>query len=145
MIRFIARGRVDYRKVMRAVKRAEIRGISHAAAAIRLYAARSIRRSPRNRPSRPGTPPRTRRGLLSKSILYALLEESGTPTAIVGPSFNLVGLSGKAHEFGGAFRGNDYPARPYMRPALSVIASRLPSFFVDSVNETRFPHAGETS
>jgi hypothetical protein len=136
MIRFSARGQVDYRKVMRAMKRAEVRGITHAAAALRLRAARSIKVSPRSRPSAPGSPPRTRRGLLPKSILYALLEEGGTPVAVVGPSFNLVGLSGKAHEFGGAFRGADYPARPYMKPALSVIANRLPAFFVDSVKES---------
>ena len=135
MIRFAARGHVDYKRAMRAVKRAEIRSLTHAAAAIRLYAAKSIRQSPRNRPSAPGTPPHTRRGLLPRSILYALLEERGSPVAIVGPSFNLVGLAGKAHEFGDVFRGNDYPARPYMGPALSVIANRLPSFFAGSVKE----------
>gem|GEM_PF-455941 len=129
MIRFAGGGSVDYRKVAAAVKRAEIRSLSHAAAAIRIQAVRSIRQSPRSQPSAPGAPPHTRKGRLRRAILYALLEESGTLFAIVGPSFDLVGLSGKAHEFGGRFRGGDYPARPYMGPALDVIANRLPSFF----------------
>lgn len=118
---------------MASVKRAEIRSLSHAAAAVRLRAARSIKQSPRRHPSLPGTPPHTRRGLLPKSILYALLEERGIPVAIVGPSFNLIGLSGKAHEFGDHFRGSDYPERPYMGRALSVIANQLPVFFAGSV------------
>ncbi len=133
MIRLSARGSIDYRRTMAAVKRAEIRSLSHAAAAIRLYAARSIRKSPRRQPSAPGAPPHTRRGLLPRSILYALLEERSVPVALVGPAFNLVNLAGKAHEFGGLFRGRDYPARPYMRPALSMISNRLPDFFANSV------------
>jgi hypothetical protein len=134
VIRFAARGTVDYKRVAAAMKRAEIRSLSHAAAALRLHAAQSIRSGAR--PSAPGSPPHTRKGLLRKSILHALVEENGTPVALVGPSFNLVGLSGKAHELGGAYRGQDYPARPYMKPALSVIANRLPSFFSDSVKES---------
>ena len=135
MIRFAGGGSVDYRKVMKAIRRAEIRSLSHAAGAIRRHAARSIRQSPRSQPSAPGTPPRTRKGRLRKSILYALLDESGVPAAIVGPSFDLVGLSGKAHEFGGHFRGGDYPKRPFMGPALDVISNRLPSFFAGSIRE----------
>lgn len=121
---------------MAAVRRAEIRSLSHAAAATRLYAARSIRKSPRSRPSAPGSPPHTRKGLLPRSILYALLEDRGTPFAIVGPSFDLVGLSGKAHEFGTRFKGVDYPARPFMGPAISVIGNRLPNFFAGSIRST---------
>ena len=118
---------------MAAVKRAEIRSLSHAAAALRFQAVRSIRTAPRDQPSRPGTPPHTRKGALRKAILYALLEERGMTVAIVGPSFSLVGLSGKAHEFGGSFRGDDFPKRPYMKPALDVIANRLPDFFAGSI------------
>jgi len=136
MIRFAGGGSVDYRKAMQAIRRAEIRSLSHAAAAIRLQAVRSIRQSPRNQPSAPGTPPHTRKGQLRRAILYALLEENGMPFAIVGPSFDLVGLSGKAHEFGGPYRGGNYPARPYMSPALDVIANRLPAFFAGSIQES---------
>ena len=136
MIRFTARGHIGYKKAMAAIKRAEIRSLIHAAAAIRLYAARSIRQSPRDNPSAPGAPPHTRRGLLRKSILYALLEERGTPVAIVGPSFDLAGLSGAAHEFGRHFRGVDHTPRPFMGPALDVIANRLPEFFGNSIQET---------
>ena len=136
MIRFAGGGSVDYKKAMAAVKRAEIRSLSHAAAAIRLQAVRSIRQSPRNHSAAPGSPPHTRKGQLRRAILYALLEENGTPFAIVGPSFDLVGLSGKAHEFGGPYRGGDYPARPFMGPALDVIANRLPGFFAGAVKNT---------
>ena len=135
MIRLGARGCLDYRKAMTVVKRAEIKSLSHAAAAIRLQAVRSIRQSPRSRPAAPGSPPHTRKGLLRRSILYALIEENVAPAAIVGPSFDLAGLSGKAHEFGGQFRGVDFPVRPFMGPALDVIANRLPSFFAGSVKE----------
>lgn len=136
MIRFAARGHVDYRRVRAAVRRAEIRGLTRAAAVLRLHAARSLRKAPRDQPSPPGTPPHTRKGLLPKSILYALLEERGSPVAIVGPSFNLAGLSGKKHEFGGRFGGDEFPERPFMKPALDVIANRLPSFFSGSIKNT---------
>ena len=135
MLRFAGGGCVDYRKTMQAIRRAEIRSLSHAAAAIRLHAVRGIRQSPRSQPSAPGTPPRTRKGRLRKAILYALLEEYGMPFAIAGPSFDLVGLSGKAHEFGVPFRGVDFPARPFMGPALDAISNRLPSFFSNSIKE----------
>ena len=136
MIRFAGGGSVDYRRVMQAVRRAEIRSLTHAAAAIRLHAVRSIRQSPRSQPSAPGTPPHTRKGQLRRAILYALLEENGFPVAIVGPSFDLAGLSGKAHEFGIHFRGVDFPARPFMGPALDVVSNRLPAFFRGSIKET---------
>ena len=135
MLRFSARCLVDYKKVAKSIKRAEIKSLSHAAAAIRVYAAKSIRQSPRRRPSAPGSPPHTRKGALRRSILYALLEENGTQTAIVGPSFDLIGLTGKTHEFGGRYKGAEYPARPFMGPALSVIANRLPEFFKGSVQD----------
>lgn len=127
MFRFHARGWVDYRRVMEAAKQAERRGIARAAAALRLTAVRGIRKS--QAPSAPGRPPNTRKGRLRKAILYALLEERGMPAAVVGPSFYLFGLAGKAHEFGIRFRDEDYPARPFMGPALDVIANRLPTFF----------------
>jgi len=120
---------------MAAVRRAGAGSLSRAAAAIRLRAVQSIRQSPRGQPSAPGSPPRTRRGLLRRAILCALLEEDGFPAAVIGPSFDLAGLSGKAHEFGGRFRGMDFPARPFMGPALDVIANRLPSFFAGSLKE----------
>ena len=134
MLHLSVKGKVDYRGVMARIKRKEIKSLSHAAGALRLAAIRSIKQSPKA--SAPGQPPHTRKGLLRKSILYSLLEEKGMQAAVIGPSFDLIGLAGKAHEFGGHFREADYPARPYMGPALSVIANRLPSFFSGNVRET---------
>ena len=136
MIRLTGGGSLDYRRMAAAIRRAEIRSLAHAAAAIRVQAVRGIKQTPRNQPSAPGAPPHTRKGQLRRAILYALLEENGFPAAIVGPSFDLVGLSGKAHEFGGHFKGADYPKRPFMAPALKVIETRLPAFFDGSLRET---------
>lgn len=127
MLRLTSRAWVDYRRVAAATKRGERRALTRAAAAIRLTAARSIRQS-RNA-SVPGSPPHTRQGRLRRAILYALLEEDGFQAAFIGPSVDLFGTAGKAHEFGGYFRGELYPERPFMQPALSLIGNRLPAFF----------------
>ena len=135
MIRFRAHAWLDYRRLQTALARAEKRGVARVAAAIRLTAVRSIRAS--RVASAPGRPPHTRYGRLRRAILYALLEEDGYPGAIIGPSFDLFGLAGKAHEFGGKFRKEYYPKRPFMRPALqSVIANQLPDIFRNSVGKS---------
>jgi hypothetical protein len=107
--------------------RAKRRGRIRAAAAIRLQAARSIIQSAS--PSAPGRPPHTRKGLLRRSILFALQEEHGLLAAIIGTSHDILGPAGRAHELGGRFRKEDYPKRPFMEPALSVVSNRLPDFF----------------
>ncbi len=127
MLRFAARAWVDRRRGQDALRRCRRRGLLRAAAAIRLTAARSIRQSAR--PSEPGRPPHTRRGLLRRSILYALKEERGLTAALIGTSSDILGPAGRAHEFGGRFRREVYPKRPFMKPALNVIANRLPEFF----------------
>ena len=119
----------DAKTVQRKANDGSIRALGHAAAAIRLTARRSIRRSPTY--SDPGTPPHTRRGLLREGILYAV--EKDAARAVIGPTFEMVGTSGSAHEFGGRYRGDNYPARPFMGPALEAIRPRLPSFWAASV------------
>ncbi len=121
---------IDTHKVKRAVDRSTFRNLGHAGAAVRMTARWSIRRS--QRPAAPGSPPRTRRGQLKKAIVYAV--EKTRQRVVVGPTHNIVGPSAMAHEFGGRFRGQRYPKRPLMGPALMKNIDRLPRFWAGSVN-----------
>jgi hypothetical protein len=71
--------------------------IQHAAASTRLYAVRSIKRS--KRPARPGEPVHTQTSRLPRAIVYAVDRQK--MVAVIGPSFDKIGLVGHAHEFGG--------------------------------------------
>lgn len=67
-------------------------------------------------PSKPGMPPNTHTKQLPKSIAFAASDRAGT--FVVGPKRSDIAEIGHVHEFGGKFRGRNYPARPFMRPAL---------------------------
>lgn len=105
------------------------KSLGHAAASIRLVARRSIRR--RQTAAMPGSPPNTRRGQLKRAIMYAIDKQRGV--ALIGPSFDVVGTAGKAHEFGGSFRRERYAKRPFMGPALEKVKDRLPPIWSGSV------------
>lgn len=99
-------------------------------------------------PSDPGTPPHTHArvgksgravtyktgkkvrqqhaGLLPASIIYGIDKSDICPDVIVGPSENVIGKSMEPHEHGGQYMGRDYPARPFMGPALGEDISQLP-------------------
>lgn len=126
---FKVRSRFDARKLREAAQRANFASLTHAAAAIRLTARRSIRRSKRQ--SSPGRPPHTRAGQLKRAILYAI--ERQKAKAIIGPSAQIVGTSGHAHEFGGRYRREVFPKRAFMGPALMENLPRLPKFWRASV------------
>lgn len=128
-------------RVRKAVDTTAFHNLGHAAASIRKSAAKSIKRAPkeqrtgsktrkgkkvrraRHAASRPGSPPYTLKGLLSKSIRFDV--DKGKKRAIIGPRFSLVGLSGRAHELGGRYKGQQYPKRPFMYPALVKSKSRF--------------------
>lgn len=129
MIGAKARSFFDAKPVQRKANDGSIKALGHAAAAIRLTARRSIKRSPTY--SDPGKPPHTRRGLLREAVLYAV--ERDAVRAVIGPTYEKVGTSASAHEFGGRYRGDRYPARPFMGPALEAIRPRLPGFWAASV------------
>ena len=129
MIEMRVKTRMDVPKVLRKARRANIESLGHAAAAIRLTARRSIRRSPK--PSAPGRPPHTRRGLLRRAIVYAV--DKYRKTAIIGPAYSLVGFSATPHEFGGRYRRQRYARRPFMGPALEKTKHRLPRHWAHSV------------
>ncbi|MBN8605049.1 MAG: hypothetical protein J0M26_28890 [Planctomycetes bacterium] len=116
-------------QVKRKVDQGNFKSLGHAAAAIRLVARRSIRR--RKSAAMPGSPPNTRRGQLKRSLMYAIDKQRGV--ALIGPSFEVVGTAGKAHEFGGKYRRERYPKRPFMGPALEKVKDRLPSMWAGSI------------
>jgi len=133
-------------KVRDAASRANFANLTHAAAAIRLTARHSIRKAPKARgrdakgrfksagktqPSMPGSPPHTRKGQLKRAILYAV--ERKKQYAVIGPAYEMMGTAASAHEFGGRFRGQRYPRRPFMSPALRENLPRLSKLWAGSV------------
>lgn len=108
------------RKVEQAEEKARFRNFGHAAASVSRTAKLSIIRA--DGPSLPGEPPHThRRVFLRRAIRYAANKQG----AVIGPVKSIVGLSAQAHEFGGRYKGVEYPARPFMRPALEKSAPRF--------------------
>ena len=118
--------RLDRQKVVKASERASKRNLGRASAAIRLTAKRSIRR--RDKPSRVGSPPNTRRGDLKKAILFKV---ENPYNAVIGPDVSVVGESGAAHERGGKYKGHTFDRRPFMQPALDkmIESGRVPKFW----------------
>ena len=102
--------------------------LRRAGAYVRRVAQRKVVTSPK--PSTPGQPPHSRKGLLKRAILFA---SDGERSVLVGPGFNLVGESASAHEFGGKYRRERYPKRPLMGPALKESAPRLAKLWRDAV------------
>jgi hypothetical protein len=121
--------RFDARKIKNKADAGTFKGLNHAAAAIRLTARRSIRRSPKKSSS--GKPPHTRRGLLKRALLYNV--DKSKMRAVIGPAYSIAGRSGCAHEFGGKYYGRKYPARSFMGPALKVNKQRISSFWSASI------------
>lgn len=131
----------DTRKVQAAADRATNRAIAKTAFAIRKDSQASIVKAPKisrtagiardgrgrfikgsgrkrviHAASPPGTPPYTARGQLRNAIVYA--HDKAAKRAVIGPRFSVAGISGTAHEFGGEYKGADYPERPFMGPSL---------------------------
>jgi hypothetical protein len=129
MIGMRSESEFDVEAVRKRAERGSFRSLSHAAAAIRLTARRSIRKSTSY--SAPGTPPHTRRGQLRGAIVYAV--ERHADRALIGPTHERVGASGMAHEFGGKYRRERYPKRPFIAPALEKVAPRLAGLWEGSV------------
>lgn len=109
----------DFKRVEKAADKGNFRSLSHASARIRKDMAESIERDPE--PSDPGEPPHTRRGQLKRSFRYDATKED----AVIGAMFSRVGESAAAHEFGGEYKGGDFPPRPFAFPALEKNIPRL--------------------
>lgn len=105
--------------VTKAVDKGTYRSLSHAAASIRKSAIESIVTS--KGPSPAGQPPHTLRGLLRRAILFSADKEG----AVIGPTLSRFGTAAQAHEFGGRYKKQTYPARPFMGPALEKNLARF--------------------
>jgi len=123
------RGRWSFRgrKLQKKVEQSNFQNIGHAAATLRMIARRSIRK--RKRPAPEGEPPHTQTKRLKTSILYAV--DRRRESAIIGPSYHVIGVAGAEHEHGRRFRGRrpQQDARPFMGPALKKAAPRMPRFW----------------
>jgi hypothetical protein len=119
----------SFQRVLRKASQAHIQNLGHAGAAIRLAARRSIRS--RKGPSPAGQPPNTHTRRLPRAILYAVESERGI--VVIGPSVELAGTVGRAHEHGGRYKREVYAPRPFMGPALAAVAPRLPRLWAGSV------------
>jgi len=111
------------------VAKASLDVLRRMGAYVRRVAQSKVKTSPK--PSRPGSPPHSRKGLLRKAILFGL--EKDRSRVLVGPGFRFVGASASAHEFGGAYKGDRYPKRPLMGPALRESIPHLAKMWQDAV------------
>jgi hypothetical protein len=130
------------KRVEDAAERAVFRNVGHGAATIRKEAIESIIQA--EGPSEPGTPPHThtggvtkkgkvRRGELQRAIVYDV--DRAAQSALIGPRESVVGESGAAHEFGGEFKGDEYPERSFMGPTLDNNDERFAGSFAGSIGE----------
>ena len=121
---------VDHtRRVREAADKEARRAFAKAAYRIFRDAQASIVRSAG--PSAPGEPPHTRRGQLKRSIRYDATKDG----AVIGPVASMVGEAGAAHEFGGGHRGQTFPERAFMGPALERELDNFAGEFAGSIGE----------
>jgi hypothetical protein len=117
--------------VTKAVNSSLLKTFGDAARLTRTIARNSIKRRSGKAYALPGQPPKTRFGAIRNSILYDL--DKKRQEAIIGPAYSRMGPVASAHEHGGPFRGRDYEARPFMRPAFQKIIARLPKLWRYSI------------
>jgi hypothetical protein len=129
-------------QVAQQLERTVVRNVGHAAASLRKRAIESI--EPSDQPSPPGRPPHTRLrvsrktgkvrpGQLQRAIVFD--HDKQAHVAVIGARHTVVGESGQAHEFGGEYRGDDYPQRAFMGPALERTADRFGDDFAGSLGQ----------
>jgi ApbE superfamily uncharacterized protein (UPF0280 family) len=117
------------KRVKAAADKAAFRNYAHAAASIRKDAAASIVKSPD--PSEPGEPPHTRKRLLPRAMRFAVDKEG----AVIGPRASIAGQAGSVHELGGSYKGQTFPERPYMKPALDRAIPRFAGSWQGAIGE----------
>ncbi|MBQ6102807.1 MAG: hypothetical protein IJL06_03960, partial [Kiritimatiellae bacterium] len=105
--------------------------LRRAGAYVRRAARHKVKTS--DNPSPPGSPPHSRAGLLKRSILFGL--DKPAQAVVIGPAESVIGNAMAAHEFGGRYKRERYPARPLMGPTLTSTAPKLAQFWRDSVTD----------
>lgn len=115
--------------VLKRAREASVLNLGLFGGLVRKFAIQSIKIDPK--PSAPGSPPHSRKGLLKKAIVYAVDREQ--QNVVIGPTVNVIGDAGSPHEFGGEFRGKPYPARPFMGPAKARAIPALDNMWKNSV------------
>jgi len=117
------------KRVEEAVDKAAYRSLSHAAASIRKAAIASLEKTAG--PSAAGTPPHTR-GRLKRAIVY----DADKQSAVIGPRYSRFGIALQAHEHEGVrvYRGQRFPPRQTMFPALQRNLSRFAQAWAGSVH-----------
>lgn len=119
----------QFNRVAKAVDKAAYRNMGHAAASISKDAKASLEKA--EGPSLPGTPPHTHKGTyLRRAIRYAY--DRNKQEAVIGPAYSIVGTAGQPHEFGEEFKGQDFPERSFMFPALERNIDRFASDWAGS-------------
>ena len=120
----------ETKRVEKASEKAAFRNFGHAAARIRKDAIASIEKV--EGPSEPGTPVHTHSGATAKR---AIAFDATKEDAVIGPRESIVGEAMAAHEFGEEFRGQDYPERATMGPALDENLTRFAQDWEGSIGE----------
>jgi len=132
--------------VKTAADKASFRNITKTAFAIRRTSIESI--VPSDEPSAAGTPVHTRiRGVIksgknkgkkrlgqvARAITY--FADRSALDAVIGPRYSVVGGSMEPHEKGGEYKGERYPKRPTMTPALDKNISLFGNSFSGSLGQ----------
>jgi phage gpG-like protein len=121
---------LDLKPVDKAVQKAKFENFRHAAQSISKDVKGTLVKS--DGPSAPGSPPHThKRVFLRRAIAYRYDKEG----AVIGPRASIVGQAGAAHEFGGNYKGTNYPERPFMQPALDRATPRFAGNWAGSVGQ----------
>jgi hypothetical protein len=133
----------NFQAALKAANVASFKNVSHAAASIRKAEIASFQVAAG--PSQPGTPPHTHPGIVRsgkrkgqqrlgqfpKAIAFYVDKEKGE--AVIGPRGSIAGTSASAHEFGGEYKGEEYPARPFAGPALKANVDRFAASWAGSI------------
>ncbi len=133
----------DSPKVMQSVDKATRQVLSKFGAYVRQAARSSIRK--RKKSSEPGSPPSSHTGLLKRFIYFNY--DPAAQSVVIGPVRldSKEGTAPEITEYGGTSkiirkrRGKktvvsaEYPARPFMRPALQRELPKLPAMWANSI------------
>jgi hypothetical protein len=131
---FTATAQIDdhTKRVSDAAKKASFERLGHGAASIAKTAKASIEKS--KEPSAVGSPPHTR-GRGGHNLKGAIRFDANNIDAVIGPIASFIGQAGEAHEFGGDFKGEQFPERPFMGPALEASVDRFAAGWAGSIGE----------